>query len=210
MFKLATTYTITLLFLFLTTNSIFGQSNMVDREDELKAVYVYQFAKYVEWNDKGSDLADKLIVVVLGETPVQKYLKQLSKDAKTSTIRERRMVIQSCNNVNDLINDHLRCHILFVPQHQKVSKDQLRVLATKNILLLGEANNFLKDGGMINFSLQRNTLQFEINQSEIAHYDFIVNPKLLKLAKFASRSPSSDNDIPTRLVNHLSNPAMIP
>lgn len=76
------------------------------------------------------------------------------------------------------------CHILFVPGGEAKSLGVLRKLvAGKSVLLVGESNDFARNGGVVNFYLEEGKLRFEINPGAAEREKLKVSSKLLNLAR---------------------------
>src|SRR5207249_10420448 len=84
------------------------------REYEIKAAYLYNFIKYVDWPSYG----DTITIGVLGDNPFGPALGPLN----GKVVKGRRLVIKEFDSVRDALN----CQICFVSSSQK----QQEVLAS--------------------------------------------------------------------------------
>ncbi|MGB1204281.1 MAG: YfiR family protein [Chitinophagales bacterium] len=156
----------------------------IDHEYKLKAAYIYNFIKYVEWAEEP---ADTFYIGILGQSELTKLLSQVAavRKAKGKTI-----VVHQYRRIKDFIREDIaapainNCNILFISEAitPYITNKKLEQLAAENILLIGEKEGFAKNGGLINFINLRNRLRFEINQSTLINCNFTISPKLLKLA----------------------------
>ena len=156
----------------------------IDHECKLKAAYIYNFIKYVEWAEEP---ADTFYIGILGQSDLTKLLSQVAavRKAKGKTI-----VVHQYRRIKDFIREDTgapainNCNILFISEGitSYITKQKLEQLASENILLIGEKEGFAENGGLINFINLRNRLRFEINQNALINCNFTISPKLLKLA----------------------------
>lgn len=160
------------------------ESADINREYAIKAAYLYQFGRYVQW-PANSFVGDSgpLIIGVLGEDPFGNLLEEI---ARTKRVEGHPIVIRRFASVSE----YTFCHILFVcasadPEQKTMILKKLQKTPT---LLVGEEPGFVDRGGTINFFLDENKIRFEIN-TEVAGQDHLkISSKLLSLAKIVSRN----------------------
>ncbi|MFH2065235.1 MAG: YfiR family protein [Pseudomonadota bacterium] len=114
-------------------------------EYRIKAAFLYNFAKFVEWpnpDDKGSSMP--FVIGVLGDDPFGPELDAIEQ----KTINGRQISIKRFGTIDDVSV----CHLLFFSfeEPEKVKK-ALRKISNQNILTVGEAVGFAQTGGMIGF-----------------------------------------------------------
>jgi hypothetical protein len=129
----------------------------------IKAGFIYNFAKLVEWPTTAFPQPDSPIVIgILGNDPFGGTLD--FKDAKD-------------------------CNILFVGLSEKEHIDSV-VEAMKGlpILTIGDAPGFAKRGGIINFTLEDNKVRFEVNVEAAKHADLTISSRLLTLATIVQQA----------------------
>lgn len=154
------------------------QAQKPDREYQLKAVFLFNFTQFIEWPAKAfSEPETPLVIGVLGKNPFGDYLKQTVSDEK---VNKHPLHIQYFNSVEEVRN----CHILFIniPETERLGQT-LSVLKGKNILTVGDAGSFLKQGGMIRFFTRDDRIQLQINPDAIKAEDLAVSSQLLRLAE---------------------------
>ena len=78
----------------------------------------------------------------------------------------------------------MQCHLLFVnaAQEQQV-RHVLEMLRGSNVLTVGETNAFVEEGGIINFFLKDEQVQFGINNKAAREAGLYLSSRLLSLAK---------------------------
>ena len=151
-----------------------GLTAQID-EYQVKAFFLYNFARYVEWPAQALGPGkDPIVICVLGRDPFGAALQQAISgkaiDGRSLVIHELRELRPGCN-----------CHILFVgASERKLSPSALKA---SGVLTVGETPEFLKDGGVINFKLEDGKVRFEINVAAADQQGLRISSKLLSLAE---------------------------
>jgi len=145
------------------------------QEYEVKAAFLFNFAKFVEWPEgsfKNSEAP--LIISILGKDPFDGALDAI----KEKTINGRRIVIKRAPSLEQLE----RSHILFVCKSERDNLPKILDVAQKwNALTVGDMKGFAGSGGMINLVKTDEKIRFEINLSATEKANLKVSSKLLKL-----------------------------
>jgi len=152
-------------------------------EYEVKAAFLYNFIKFVEWPPKTySDRNVPFIIGVLGDNPFSNpstgnYLDQA---VAGKIINDRKIVVKYSPRLADLTH----CQLLFVSksEHGRI-KDILANVKGMTILTVGETDNFSQQGGAINFVMQSEKVRFEINVGAAEKAGLKISSKLLNVAK---------------------------
>ena len=162
--------------------SCFGADAPVRKEHELKAAFLYNFTKFVEWpTNSFSDNNAPFVVAVAGESPCRAELDKIAKERK---VNGRNLVIKSVTTPEAVAG----AHALFIPATQDLRvKDWLDAVRNRNVLTVGESDLFRKHGGIINFLLEGEKICFEVNMDEANATPLKVSAQLQKLAKTVRR-----------------------
>ncbi len=146
------------------------------REYRLKAAFLYNFAKFVEWPPEAFDDEDSTLVLgVLGDDPFGAALQSL----RGKTVRGRRLTIKRFDSLLDLSH----CHILFITSSvQEQQQNALESLEGLNVLTVGEMQRFAQMGGIINVVIRKNKIRFEINLDAGKRAGLVISSQLLNLA----------------------------
>ena len=146
------------------------------RQYRIKAAFLYNFAKFVEWPPEAFDDEDSTLVLgVLGDDPFGAALQSLA----GKTVRGRRLTIKRFDSLLDLSH----CHILFITSSvQEQQQKALQSLEGSNVLTVGEMQRFVQMGGIINFVIRKNKLRFEINLDAGKRAGLVISSQLLRLA----------------------------
>lgn len=142
-------------------------------EATLKAAFIYNFTKYIDW--KPEDMQAEFVIGVIGNSPVTASLEEIS---KTYRAKNRRIVIRYYNKPEEIVF----CNILFIPKSQPHSLFSILEQTRKGMLTITEEPGFGNLGSAINFINVRNKLKFEANLDAIYSAGLSASSQLLKLA----------------------------
>lgn len=154
-------------------------------EYQLKAVFLFNFAQFVEWPDSAfPEPGAPLVIGVLGDDPFGAFLDET---VRGETVDNHPLEVQRFRRVEDVD----RCHILFVsaPREPRL-QDVLERLAGRPILTVGDAENFSRRGGMIRFVNERNRIRLLINLEAAQAAKLKLSSKLLRPAQIVSGGKS--------------------
>ena len=146
-------------------------------EYDVKAAFIYNFMKFIEWPDRAFvDKHDSMNICVLGKSPFGSALDFVREEK----INNRKIIVKHYNNIHDME----RCHILFISRSEEEGLTQiLENLKGLNILTISDTKGFAQQGVIINFYIEENKVQFEINQDAAKRSGLKVSSKLLSLAE---------------------------
>lgn len=146
-------------------------------EYDIKAAFLVNFAKYVEWPEEAFPEPDSPFKIgILGANPFGDTLARLAGGQK---LDGRKMVVEQSDDVKEL----LTCQIVFIPgTDRKSTPADLEALKKLPVLTVGEQEGFVVKGGIINFVVVETKIKFEINVKIADQADLKVSPRLLKLA----------------------------
>ena len=146
------------------------------REYRIKAAFLYNFVKFVEWPSEAfEDNDETLILGIFGDDLFGAALHSLS----GKTVKERRLTIKRFDSLLDLDP----CHILFMASAAPEQLEKaLESLEGSNVLTVGEMRSFAQMGGIINFVVRNNKIRFEINLGAGKRAGLMISSQLLKLA----------------------------
>jgi hypothetical protein len=146
-------------------------------EYQLKAAFIYNFAKFVQWPEKALPPDDSpLVIGILGENP---FHDDLSRVVSGKKVDEHPLIIRPVRVAAEATN----CHTLFISASQKPRLTQiLKDLRGASVLTVSEMDGFTEAGGMINFVREGTKVRFRINNEAAAKVGLKVSSKLLMLA----------------------------
>ncbi len=154
----------------------FTQGKSPSPEYLVKAAFLYNFAKFVEWPAEAFvDDQTSIILCILGKDPFGDALDTI----KNKIVRGRKLVIKRLRESKELE----KCHILFISQSEKQGLAKVfETIKDWHVLTIGDMENFAQRGGIINLITVKNKIHFEINIDVAQHSDLKISSQLLKLA----------------------------
>lgn len=147
--------------------------------NQLKAAYLYNFARYVEWPKTAHASSDSALEIgVVGNTAISDLLE---KTVKGKTIGDRNLRVVRFDSALDAKSSH----ILFVAgdRSEKELKAAIEGLAGTHVFVVADADGFAKDGGIANFIISDSRVKFAINKNAANRAGLKVSSKLLRLAE---------------------------
>lgn len=155
-------------------------------EYEVKAAFLYNFGKFVEWPaDDSAGADDTFDICVLGRDP---FGDVLDETVEGKSLRGRKLVVRRIGQTAEGLN----CHILFISSSEERNLGYiLSVLQGRSVLTVGEMRRFAQRGGMINFRIEENRIRFEINLGAAESAGLTVSSQLLKLARIIGKKGGS-------------------
>jgi hypothetical protein len=161
-----------------------GQSRTAS-EYELKAAFLFNFAKFVEWPAGAfSGSEDPIRICLLGGDPFAGTLEQVVHDKMIGGRKLQVTPLQAAGQAKG-------CHVLFVSaQDGKPDRALLHGGYGPSMVTVGETSGFAGAGGVIDFVQQENRLVFEINAEAADRAGVKLSAKLLSLAKIVRDDPA--------------------
>lgn len=155
-----------------------GPSAQQVNEYYIKAAYVYNLTKFVEWPPQVyKNGADPIVICVAGQSPIQEALLEAVKGER---IDGRTLIVQQFPAAEQA----RACHVLFVSvSDRKRTRSILEDFKTQGTLTVGETEGFLDEGGAVNFKLDGNRVHIEVNLNAVERHGLRISPKLLSLAR---------------------------
>jgi len=152
-------------------------------EYEIKAAYIFNFAKFIEWPEDNTLPTDTIVLGIYKNDPFGIILEKTMIGRKANGKSWKIIRISKMSEID-------QCHILFC---SGIGNYELGIInnyiSKKHVLTIGdEIPDFCEMGGIINFTPQFSSHQFEINNRVANKNGITINPKLLKLAKIVSIS----------------------
>jgi len=147
----------------------------------MRAAYIYNLAKFVEWPPPSDAPSDAPIVFgVMGRGALAAALEMT---VYGKTIQGRPVRVRLVGSVLEL----KPCHLLFIGLAGGTG-DVARAAAQAGVLTVGEGEDFVRSGGMVNLIPYRERVRFQINLSAVESAGLRISSKLLRLAPPQARS----------------------
>ncbi|MDB6038196.1 MAG: hypothetical protein JWM99_2037 [Verrucomicrobiales bacterium] len=158
----------------------------VASEDEVKAAFTYNFARFVEW--PASAFKNDSTPISLGVVGNEEFADKLAALLRDKKAHGRSFLVKKIAFGPEMTS----CHMIFVAQSQAKKFPQYSdIVAKAPILTVGESAHFLDQGGIINFVRAENQLRFEINSPAAEKVNLSISSKLLRLARNVKKGEES-------------------
>jgi len=129
-------------------------------EYQTKAEFLFSFAKFVDWPaHKFTEPDSPLVIGIVGADPFGGLLEEAVQDQR---IIDHPVIIRHIDSMEEL----RKCHILFISRSESSRLGAiLAEVRGDNVLTVGEFDNFISRGGIINFVMVDDNVRFQINDS---------------------------------------------
>lgn len=160
--------------------TLHGQS--ASKEYQLKAAFLYNFTKFIEWDAASfSGPGAPIVIGIFGADPFAGELENAVRDRK---VNGREIVVRHVSSVAGARNVQL----LFVAGDADARSGELKeALRGANVLTVGETDAFTKAGGIITFVIEGDKVRFDINAAAAAQASIRISAQLQKLARSVRR-----------------------
>jgi hypothetical protein len=147
-------------------------------EYQVKAAYLFNFLKFVEWpEDAFADPLAPIVIGIVGNDPFGSALPQV---IIGKTVQGRDLVIRKYQAGEDLRSTH----VLFISVSEKKRIPQILAgLRGSSVLTVADCSDFLTEGGMIQLYSEDNRIRFAINVDAAGRARLKISSKLLSLAR---------------------------
>lgn len=151
-------------------------------EYQLKAVFLFNFAQFVEWPARSFHGADApLIIGVSGTDPFGAYLDNLVTGEKVGT---HPLVVRRYRRDEDPAD----CHILFVAASETtVLGPAIARLNGRSILTVSDIESFTREGGIVRFVTEGGKIRLRINVEAAKAVDLRISSKILRPATVVTK-----------------------
>lgn len=155
--------------------SAFAWFQTEDTNAKVKAVFLYNFTKYIEWPKTYKE--GNFVVGILSN--YNTFFNELNKMSVTKNVGNQKIEIRNINTF-DAIG---KCHILYVTADKAGEISEItKRLKGKSTLIITEKPGLAKMGAGINFIVKDNKQRFELNKANIERYNLKVSQNLMTLA----------------------------
>ncbi len=147
-------------------------------ENDIKAAFLYNFTKYIEWPAAAVRAGDPFRLCVLADAQFTRTLDQV---IAGETVDGRPLARTEPHSVADA----RLCAILYVG-HGHAQRGAPLVAAVRQlpVLTVGDSPRFVEEGGAIAFVLENNRVRFDISPAIAQRAGLLVSSKLLRVARF--------------------------
>jgi hypothetical protein len=151
-------------------------------EYHVKAAFLYNFAKFVEWPPEAFGTPhDPVVICVLGKSGTEGALEEA---VHGRVLGERAFVVREVSDTET----GRGCHFLFVSSSERKRLRSIREFVHgSGTLTVGESPGFATEGGVINFKLENGRVRLEINPDAAEREKLRISSKLLSLAQIVRK-----------------------
>jgi len=143
------------------------------REDHLRAGYLLNFAKFVEWPSLGA--TDVLNICFVGGMGIRD---SFAAGAAGKQVGTHSFVTRALSGRASPEG----CQVLYVEAAAPFAREYIGTVANPALLTVGDAQDFLMNGGIIELFSDSNRLRFNVNLDNARRAGLRISSSLLQLA----------------------------
>jgi hypothetical protein len=154
-----------------------GKAAAPPGEYQVKAVYLFNFGRFVEWPSRVFESADTPFVIgIFGDDPFGATVDEVVRGEKVGT---RPIVVERFHDIGDI----RRCHILFIGREDAQRLDEaLAAVRGQSVLTVTDVDGAERQGAIIVLYNQNNRIRMRINLPQARASDLVISSKLLRPA----------------------------
>lgn len=166
--------------LHLTSGVLAEPPRKVFRPEQVKAVFVVNFCRFIKWPEHAfADPSAPLIVGVWGDDTFADLVQEA---ALGERIGQRAMEVRRIETPSEIE----RVQLLFVAQAAEKRFEQWPHEDKKGVLLVGDSPTFLHSGGHIQFVSEAGRIKLRVNLPALTNHNIVVSSSLLRISEIAS------------------------
>ncbi len=147
-----------------------------DLEYQVKAAFLLNFAKFVEWPSTAfADSDSPVAICIFGKDPFGRTIDELvqGEEANGRKLIVRRISQQPVPQA---------CQVVFAEGATRDVRNPPSGLG-RGVLTVGEGETFVREGGIIAFVIENRRVRFDINQTAAENAALKLSSKLLSVAR---------------------------
>lgn len=158
-----------------------GQSQPAPSEYQIKAVFLFNFAQFVDWPpDAFADRDAPLVIGILGDDP---FGGSLDAAVRNETVNSRKLVVLRYKRIEEIGS----CHLLFISQSESRRTEAIvAALHDRSILTVADFTGAALRGVMIRFITEKNRVRLRINLEAAKAARLTLSSKLLRPAEIVT------------------------
>lgn len=171
--------------LLVLSHALAEEPQQAPSEYQVKAAFLYNFAKFVEWPALANP-AFPITMCVLGKDPFGKALESVMEG---KTVNGRPIVIRRTNDLAVARS----CQVLFLSASEAGRAGEIvKGLRDASVLTVSDLDRFTEAGGVIALVMEGQRVRFRINSKAAAFANLKISSKLLQLALPAPEDKEKD------------------
>ena len=144
-------------------------------EYQVKAAFLFNFSKFLEWPPSSFTDAGPFLICIAGKDPFGNFLSETIAGEKAFG-RDMAVMHHTGNGRKE------KCHIAYISSSGNTA-EMLAAHRRKGVLTVGDDPNFCRKGGIIRFYTENNMIRLEINTEAAKEAELHISSKLLRIAK---------------------------
>jgi hypothetical protein len=167
-----------------------AEAQVPAEEAQIKAAFVYNFLKFVDWPSASRRADESLVVAIIGEGPTADAVAAF---LTTKRVGDRPIVIRHLTWDSSLVG----IQAAFVSESD--AKKLRRVFdgaTAAGVLSIGESREFASHGGVIGLLVEERKVRFDIDTEAADAARLHISSKLLALGRIVRTNRSVVGDIP--------------
>lgn len=145
-------------------------------EYDVKATFLFNFLKFASWPPSALAPGAPIEVCILGDSAIASSLEVF----RGQLVDGHRLEVRPVVDPYDL----RFCHAAFIGEREgHRAATALTTLDGASVLTIGEQDDFLDRGGIINFISESSRIRFDINQEAAERVKVKISAHLLRLAR---------------------------
>ncbi len=161
-----------IIFLFLAFFLFYSGSALAQNE-KFKALFMYNFTKYLEWPEDYRH--GDFIVTVVGDSPIVDELKVIAQKKKVGF---QPIVVKKASSANQIG----KSHIVFIPESKSGMLNDVKAqVASNSTVIITDKDGSIEKGAAINYVVTGGRQMFEISRSNLEASNVKVGADLLSL-----------------------------
>ncbi|MEW6067505.1 MAG: YfiR family protein [Nitrospirota bacterium] len=146
------------------------------KEYQVKAAFIYNFVKFIEWPDELFKDSTTVTFCIIGDDPFVSEIDTI----QGQSVKGKVLEVTRINSIDKAKN----CHLLFISSSERKNITYiLKEIKNLSVLTIGDTEGFAQQGVIINFFIEENKIRFEINTDAANCAKIQISSKLLKLAR---------------------------
>ncbi|HVT35363.1 MAG TPA: YfiR family protein [Nevskiaceae bacterium] len=159
-------------------------ADTASREYQIKAAFLYNFTKFVEW--PASSFASDNSPIIIGTYCADPFADELAAIVAGRKVYNRPIAVRKLGSGEEARSAHL----VFVCADNDARVGSIEsAVGRQPVLTVGESDTFDAAGGIIRFVAENDKIRFEINADAAAHAGIRISAQLQKLARAVREQP---------------------
>ncbi len=192
---------LTIIILLITQFAFFQNAGYADSatsaEYKIKALYLYNFTKFIKWNDDDKS-KETFKISIIGPDPFGTILEKTYRNKKVFNLPISLARYKSTENLQ-------KANILFISKD--LSEDDIikiiKFAKENKIITISDYPDFIELGGVIGFVKIKGKVKFEINSIACSATNKTISSKILRLATKIIKFEKIDDKKSTQKVDTL-------